>query len=887
MSFAPPPSLSHITHPVSPLQQDHPPDSPLPESPRGHDIAQIRARALELALATEGSDPTSTPRERELLDMVLRLTNPEQPLLDPTQLLRQADTIAGLIQQREYLARRVEEEKSRWESEKEGWDRMSEALLIHRHRKVGGPDDSELKKISTSLEYENLALKDQLNQTQGRINALESEIFKLKPHLLMQPFVPRPVVVSPANPSPVTAPVNTSVSADSDTQIILENTPNVPSEGTPTSVPTVQPPSLHSLAQASSYFTALPFPSIGNVDTTVAHKRKLTAQLKRSLLPKTTPAPRDDNLAQAFPAPPPTARTVLNSPTKKPGRAGKSTRRLAPPQLLASDARAEHLLIAARRLGRERAGIVAGVISAERERMEHEKADRDKDRLEREKERIEREKKNRGGGGYYRERPEQGTSGPKAGGTPTPGRQESSKARYATAMAGYVTAAGTPAKSEIMTPAKADTKGKGKSVPTPSPLSTTTPLDSLLSAARSMQEIPNGANAEGANASAASTSASTGMVTRRRAANSSEQPDSASPPKRRKLSTETRSTPARTRTALEVLADQAAASVGSDAPPDKGKGRGRGKGKAKAAAVSTADEEVIAATTAVPAVRRRPGRPSTKERNKGAGGTAANALPSIAPTGGEAANNGAGSASTSAAAGETPTATRPVTRWVQRGKLATGARAPPRQKDDVESEEEEEDPVESSKAGKRRRVETPAPEPVAAPVVVPAPEEPRPQHEMQDVQPAIVATPPPAESEPKLKPESARQSNEAASSSSPLIPESVNATAAVVSSQPVLEMVSVIVETAPPAPAEIPPAADETPMLSATDKDPPPAVDEVLPTTDEIDIPPVDEVPPATTAALDAFANIRATTVPEDAVLDADADGESDPDVDMDANTHI
>ncbi|KAJ7164969.1 hypothetical protein C8R46DRAFT_1097735 [Mycena filopes] len=865
MSFAPPPSLSHITHPISPLQ-DHPPDSPLPESPRGPDIAQIRARALELALATEGSDPPSAHRERELLDMVLRLTNPEQPLLDPTQLLRQADTIAGLIQQREYLACRVEEEKSRWESEKEGWDRMSEALLIHRHRKVTGPDDSELKKISSSLEYENLALKDQLNQTQGRINALESEILKLKPHLLMQPFVPRPVVVSPANPSPVTAPVNTSVSADSDTQMILENTPSVPSEGIPTSVPTVQPPSLHSLAQASSYFTALPFPSIGNVDTT------------RSLLPKTTPLPRDDNSAQVFPAPPPTART-------KPGRAGKSTRRLAPPQLLASDARAEHLLIAARRLGRERAGIVAGVISAERERMEHEKADREKDRIEREKERIEREKKNRGGGGYYRERPEQGPSGPKASGTPTPGRQESSKARYATAMAGYVTAAGTPAKGEIMTPAKADTKGKGKSVPTPSPLSTTTPLDSLLSAARSMQEIPNGSSAEGASASAASTSASTGMVTRRRAANSSEQPDSASPPKRRKLSTETRSTPARTRTALEVLADQAAASAGSDAPPDKGRGRGRGKGKAKAAAASTADEEVIAATTAVPAVRRRPGRPSTKERNKGAGGAAANALPSIAPTGGEAANNGAGSASTSAAAGETPTNTRPVTRWVQRGKLATGARAPPRQKDDVESEEEEEDQAESPKAGKRRRVEIPAPdpppEPVAVPVGVPAPDGPRPEDEMQDVQPAIVVTPPPAEES-----ESVPQSNEAVSSSSPPAPESVNATAAVVSSQPVLEMVSVIVETAPPTPAEIPPAADETPMLSATE-DPPPAVDEVLPTTNEIDIPPVDEVPPATTAALDAFANIRATIVPEDAVLDADADGESDPDVDMDANTHI
>ncbi|KAJ7031621.1 hypothetical protein C8F04DRAFT_935544, partial [Mycena alexandri] len=105
------------------------------ESLHEHDIAQIRARALEMGLGTEGSNTQPTPRERELLDMVLRLTNPEQPLLDPSQLLHQADTISGLIQQREYLAQRVEEEKSRWESEKAGWDRISEALLVHRHRK--------------------------------------------------------------------------------------------------------------------------------------------------------------------------------------------------------------------------------------------------------------------------------------------------------------------------------------------------------------------------------------------------------------------------------------------------------------------------------------------------------------------------------------------------------------------------------------------------------------------------------------------------------------------------------------------------------------------------------------------------------------------------------
>lgn len=101
-------------------------------------------------------------------------------MLDPSQLLRQADTIADLVQQREYLTRQVEEERSRWESEKEGWDRMSEALLVRQSRKVNGPDESvraahisvcigfdaftfqELKRICQSLEYDNTALKEKV-----------------------------------------------------------------------------------------------------------------------------------------------------------------------------------------------------------------------------------------------------------------------------------------------------------------------------------------------------------------------------------------------------------------------------------------------------------------------------------------------------------------------------------------------------------------------------------------------------------------------------------------------------------------------------------------------------------------------------------------------------
>ncbi|KAJ7846361.1 hypothetical protein B0H14DRAFT_935505 [Mycena olivaceomarginata] len=191
MALAPPSlSLSDIMHPMSP-PRERPPSSPAAETLQDQDVAQMRARALQMSLGSEDATQ-STPRERELFEMVLRLTNPNLPSLDPSQLLRQAETISDLIQQRDYLHRRVEEERSRWESEKEGWDRMSEALLARRNRQLNGPDESELKRTCQSLEYDNNALKEKLNSTQGRINALEAELSKLKPHLLMQSFVPRP-----------------------------------------------------------------------------------------------------------------------------------------------------------------------------------------------------------------------------------------------------------------------------------------------------------------------------------------------------------------------------------------------------------------------------------------------------------------------------------------------------------------------------------------------------------------------------------------------------------------------------------------------------------------------------------------------------------------------
>jgi hypothetical protein len=63
---------------------------------------------------------------------VLRLTDPLS--LDATQLERQADVISVLTSQCDFLVRQAEEDRNRWQSEREGWDRMAEALLSHRNK---------------------------------------------------------------------------------------------------------------------------------------------------------------------------------------------------------------------------------------------------------------------------------------------------------------------------------------------------------------------------------------------------------------------------------------------------------------------------------------------------------------------------------------------------------------------------------------------------------------------------------------------------------------------------------------------------------------------------------------------------------------------------------
>ena len=63
---------------------------------------------------------------------VLRLT--ASSLIDPTQLLSQAAIIAGLTSQRNFVIRQAEEERDRWQSERDGWERIAEALIAQRNK---------------------------------------------------------------------------------------------------------------------------------------------------------------------------------------------------------------------------------------------------------------------------------------------------------------------------------------------------------------------------------------------------------------------------------------------------------------------------------------------------------------------------------------------------------------------------------------------------------------------------------------------------------------------------------------------------------------------------------------------------------------------------------
>ncbi|KAF8826553.1 hypothetical protein HHX47_DHR5000447 [Lentinula edodes] len=94
------------------------------------EVIQFRAQVLNMGvLSSDGMNS----RERELARMVLRLTESSRP--SSAQIASQAAIILDLSTQRDYLIQQAEEERARWESEREGWERASEALIAQRNAK--------------------------------------------------------------------------------------------------------------------------------------------------------------------------------------------------------------------------------------------------------------------------------------------------------------------------------------------------------------------------------------------------------------------------------------------------------------------------------------------------------------------------------------------------------------------------------------------------------------------------------------------------------------------------------------------------------------------------------------------------------------------------------
>ena len=288
---------------------------------------------------------------------------------------------------------------------------------------------------------------------------------------------------------------------------------------------------------------------------------------------------------------------------------------------LTSDARTEHILLAARRIGRERAGLVAGIKQhAEHEIEKHAreldliKARQDHERLE--KERLERLANGTSGLAYYRSTdvlssPQRNTGRgsavprtPKRGGgvgathypalsgalsnspISSPTRMPASAGPSTFVFVNTSAVAGTSGYSGagiLSTPDQlgsvqkrsSTARGGSRNLPSNPP----TPLDSLLDAARSMMDDRAGAGEKAC-----------GKINCTRKA--SEHPESPVPKRRRVSSSVSKtlgrgggltgsSTVTRVRSALDVLADQAAAAFNDDPAQTRRGPNTRGKGKEK------------------------------------------------------------------------------------------------------------------------------------------------------------------------------------------------------------------------------------------------------------------------------------------------------------------
>ncbi|KAG8939600.1 hypothetical protein FRC00_013727, partial [Tulasnella sp. 408] len=103
--------------------------------------------------------------------------------------VEQSRTISELVQQRDLIVQRQQEEREFWEAERTGWARIVGALTTRRFAD-GTHRGDVLERDNISLISENRVLKSKLQDQQTRIDSLEGELRMLRPLLLLQPASP-------------------------------------------------------------------------------------------------------------------------------------------------------------------------------------------------------------------------------------------------------------------------------------------------------------------------------------------------------------------------------------------------------------------------------------------------------------------------------------------------------------------------------------------------------------------------------------------------------------------------------------------------------------------------------------------------------------------------
>ncbi|XP_006456888.1 hypothetical protein AGABI2DRAFT_122770 [Agaricus bisporus var. bisporus H97] len=610
-----------------------------PQSPNSHseqplaeeDVVKMRARIADMGLSSDAEVQNLTSKEKELGGMVVKLLD---SFIDPAQLLRQAEFITWLGSQRDLLVRSFEEERQRWEAERDGWNRMAEALLAQQAKTGISPSrkEEEVEHQHNMYESENKALREKasLQDYQLRFSALEFELNKLKPLLLMQP----PISGSSADhlldfkslKARRKAVDTPSVREHANSEDSLTtNQPDDSTHNTPRSeYYRRQPPG------RSSFFTPLQ-------SRTSARQTPMRSVFSVSQTPSTQPG----------------------SPKKPKHKTKKSYHSNLPP--LSADARTEHLLLAARKIGRERANVISGF-------MRHIEKERENIMQERDRERLDRDRTVAGVGHTFYRKDDLGTgsssitssTAPSMPKTPKRGSADGQSTTHFLTPTTLMTPRSDPypplnnAPSSFVFVGSPPVTSYQNSVFTPrpaghmqastpaaktlrrtsaTPATHPTPLASLLSAAKSMMDDESNEPHTHSNS--------------RRRTGAVEPPDSPVPKRRRVSNGNTGSNRGkvdmlaaastlgtdRVRSALDVLADQAAAAFDSDwqspsKSPAKVATRSRGKDKGHTATCSPVPSEedlhddstpkgrVRSAESPAPALGRTGSPVSTRSRSQ-------------------------------------------------------------------------------------------------------------------------------------------------------------------------------------------------------------------------------------------------------------------------------